>query len=82
MQQNPRRRTDRFKRESINLNDKVVKQNDIIIRLLKDIRDRLPPPSYVQSETAAPDSSFVAEAAVSLPEENQKMQHNDAHEKE
>lgn len=44
MQQHPRRRADRFKRESINLNDKVVKQNDIIIRLLKEIRDRLPPP--------------------------------------
>jgi hypothetical protein len=43
-QQHPRRRNDRFKRESLNLSDKVAKQNDIIIRLLKEIRDRLPPP--------------------------------------
>jgi hypothetical protein len=48
MQQHPRRRADRFKRESLNLNDKVVKQNDMIIRLLKDIRDRLPPPQGTQ----------------------------------
>lgn len=43
-QQHPRRRTDRFKRESLNTNDKISRQNDIIIRLLKEIRDRLPPP--------------------------------------
>jgi hypothetical protein len=42
-QQHPRRRTDRFKREAFNFNDRVVKQNDLIIRLLKEIRDRLPP---------------------------------------
>ena len=39
----PRRRTDRFRRETFNIQDKVVKQNDIMIRLLKEIRDRLPP---------------------------------------
>jgi hypothetical protein len=44
-QQNPRRRNDRFKREPNNLNDRVIKQNDIIIRLLKEIRDRLPAPA-------------------------------------
>jgi hypothetical protein len=42
-QQHPRRRTDRFKRETLNSNDRLTKQNDIIIRLLKEIRDRLPP---------------------------------------
>ncbi len=41
-QQHPRRRSDRYKRESINYSEKVVRQNDIIIRLLKEIRDRLP----------------------------------------
>jgi hypothetical protein len=38
----PRRRSDRFKRESINQYDRLAKQNDVIIRLLKEIRDRLP----------------------------------------
>jgi hypothetical protein len=49
-QQHPRRRTDRFKRESLNVNDKISHQNDIIIRLLKEIRDRLPPPATVTTE--------------------------------
>ena len=43
-QQHPRRRVDRFKRESISYNERIVKQNDTIIRLLKEIRDRLPAP--------------------------------------
>lgn len=42
--QHPRRRTDRFKRESLNLSEKLIRQNDVIIRLLKEIRDRLPKP--------------------------------------
>jgi hypothetical protein len=42
--QHPRRRVDRFKRESLNSSDRLLRQNDIIIRLLKEIRDRLPPP--------------------------------------
>ncbi|NLP03255.1 MAG: hypothetical protein GX089_12225 [Fibrobacter sp.] len=47
--QHPRRRTDRFRRESINLNEKLIKQNDVIIRLLKEIRDRLPKPPVEES---------------------------------
>lgn len=57
MQQHPRRRADRFKRETINQSDKLVKQNDLIIRLLKEIRDRLPPPPYQEQrivQTADP----------------------------
>jgi hypothetical protein len=50
-QQHPRRRTDRFKRESLNTNDKIFRQNDIIIRLLKEIRDRLPPPPPGATDT-------------------------------
>ncbi len=41
-QSHPRRRSDRFKRESLNQTDRLAKQNDVIIRLLKEIRDRLP----------------------------------------
>jgi hypothetical protein len=52
MQQHPRRRADRFKRESINQSDRLVKQNDLIIRLLKEIRDRLPPPQYQEQHPA------------------------------
>src|SRR5271169_6511580 len=52
MQQHPRRRADRFKRETINQSDKLVKQNDLIIRLLKEIRDRLPPPPFQEQHAA------------------------------
>jgi len=47
-QNNPRRRVDRFKRDTYNHSERLVKQNDIIIRLLKEIRDRLPAPEYEQ----------------------------------
>jgi hypothetical protein len=69
MQQHPRRRADRFKRESINLNDKVVKQNDLIIRLLKEIRDRLPPPVYQEHPgvQAADNASGVQNTAQDAP---------------
>ena len=57
-QQHPRRRADRFKRESLNINDRLAKQNDMIIRLLKEIRDRLPPPA----ETSRGDNGETAVA--------------------
>lgn len=47
-QQHPRRRVERFKKESINYTEKLVKQNDIIIKLLKDIRDKLIGPEPVE----------------------------------
>jgi hypothetical protein len=49
-QNNQRRRTDRFKRDNYNHNDRLIKQNDIIIRLLKEIRDRLPAPAAIEPE--------------------------------
>ncbi len=49
-QQNQRRRPDRFKRDNYSHNDRLIKQNDIIIRLLKEIRDRLPAPAVVDAE--------------------------------
>jgi hypothetical protein len=42
--QHPRRRVDRYRRETYDHSERLVKQNDTIIRLLKEIRDRLPPP--------------------------------------
>jgi hypothetical protein len=50
--QHPRRRFDRFKRDATgnnNNNDRLMRQNDLIIRLLKEIRDRLPPPAVPAS---------------------------------
>jgi hypothetical protein len=47
-QQHMRRKIDRFKRDTGNGtgngNERLMRQNDLIIRLLKEIRDRLPPP--------------------------------------
>lgn len=50
-QQHPKRRSDRYKRETINQSDKLVKQNDMIIKLLKEIRDRLPEPPKSAKKT-------------------------------
>lgn len=49
-QQHPKRKIERFKRDSVNYNERLARQNDIIIRVLKEIRDRLPapPPSAAQ----------------------------------
>lgn len=49
-QQQPFRRNDRFKRDTPNPNERLIRQNDIIIRLLKDIRDRLPSPPQSEME--------------------------------
>ena len=44
-QQYQRRRIDnRFKKDNVNYNERIMRQNDLIIRLLKEIRDRLPSP--------------------------------------
>jgi hypothetical protein len=52
-QQHQRRKSGTFKRENTGggANDRIVKQNDIIIRLLKEIRDRLPPPPVIEGES-------------------------------
>ncbi len=47
-QMHPRRRVDRFRREALNTSERTIKQNDIIIRLLKEIRDRLPGPPIIE----------------------------------
>jgi len=39
-----------YKRDNFNSNDRLIKQNDIIIRLLKEIRDRLPPPPMSEDD--------------------------------
>jgi hypothetical protein len=57
--QHPRRRFDRFKRDptgNSNNNDRLMRQNDLIIRLLKEIRDRLPPPAVSASYNGGGDA--------------------------
>ena len=63
-QMHPRRRNDRYRRESLSSQDRVIRQNDIIIRLLKEIRDRLPAPHYSQrAEGDAPEQGNEMQAA-------------------
>jgi len=66
--QHPRRRSDRFRRESLNNADRLIKQNDIIIRLLKEIRDRLPMRENGQHNYAGQDRGFDQDApAAAMP---------------
>lgn len=62
--QHPRRRT--FK--PLNYSDKIVKQNDMIIKLLKEIRDRLPAP--IGSVTGENDEAFEREDRTELMDSN------------
>ena len=72
-QQHPRRRIDRYKRENMNFSDKLVKQNDIIIRLLKDIRDSLagtiPTPVEAPEVNEQEKTSIPVEASKEEPAE-------------
>ncbi len=60
-----RRRPERFRREGPSPYDRLARQNDIIIRLLKEIRDRLPEPQnppLTGSDAAEPVASAIAPA--------------------
>lgn len=50
-----------FKRENHGSSDKIIKQNDIIIKLLKEIRDRLPAPLETKSDVDDTELSDVVE---------------------
>jgi hypothetical protein len=61
-QQNMRKRVNKFQqRPNPNSSDRIAKQNDIIIRLLKEIRDRLPPPPE-SAEPLPPESAATTES--------------------
>jgi hypothetical protein len=74
-----------------NSNDRVIRQNDIIIRLLKEIRDRLPPPPESLQNGPAEDSNHgyeyqhdadhdqACEGAAAEPADNQPMPQDQAH---
>ena len=70
-QQNPRRRIDRFKRESINVNDKLIKQNDIIIKLLKEIRDSLTGSSPIVADGENKEIKGYEKTSMSAENENE-----------
>jgi hypothetical protein len=75
-QQHPRHRNDRFKRESPGQSDRIFKQNDIIIRLLKEIRDRLPAPAFQEQKVnpAAPGAPATDPDAAEDEEARQKAE--------
>jgi hypothetical protein len=60
-QQHAHKKIDRFHREPVNYSEKLVKQNDLIIKLLKEIRDRLPAPPV--SETPEAESGAMNQNA-------------------
>ena len=69
-QQHPRRRIDRYKRENFNFSDKLIKQNDIIIRLLKEIRDGLTGSSPIVADSESKEIKGYEKTSVSA--ENEK----------
>ena len=69
----PRRRIDRFKRETINYNDRIIRQNDSIIRLLKEIRDRLPAPPQSATVINEPDLAVQDHVMDAVAPENQEI---------
>jgi hypothetical protein len=72
--QHQNKKPDRFHREPVNYSEKLTRQNDVIIKLLKEIRDRLPAPPVVagaEPEVESAIQNALPEAAVSadLPQE-------------
>jgi hypothetical protein len=68
-QQHPHKKIDRFHREPVNYSEKLVKQNDLIIKLLKEIRDRLPPSAVSETpeiENGAMNQNARPEALESI----------------
>jgi len=72
-----------FKRDNYGSSDKIIKQNDLIIKLLKEIRDRLPAPSEMTSVVDDADVSdeveeVQGESAYSQDEMPDDAQSDDA----
>ncbi len=68
--QHQRRRPDNAKRGSSGgSSDRIIKQNDLIIKLLKEIRDRLPaPPVQPEEQVAASDNEEMENAEQNTSE--------------
>ena len=72
--QHPRRRTDRYKRETINYSERIVHQNDLMIKLLKEIRDLVAHGSGQAVKTYAE----PAEQAIQMDNDDQ-IENDDEH---
>jgi hypothetical protein len=57
--QHQHKKIDRFRRDPVNYTEKLMKQNDLIIKLLKEIRDRLPAPAVLPGAEAESETSIL-----------------------
>jgi hypothetical protein len=66
-QMNTRRRPEHFRKDAPNPSERLMRQNDLIIKLLKEIRDRLPPPpvSAVKDNEPADHANAASESSES-----------------
>lgn len=75
-QQHQRRKPGQFKRDNHGGgSDRIAKQNDVIIRLLKEIRDRLPAPAVVPEEVGeGQEQGFTEESGSDINTEELAQQ--------
>ena len=59
----PGQQDPRFRREQVNYSERIMKQNDLIIRILKEIRDRLPAPPVTATPSHDADVESVNHSA-------------------
>jgi hypothetical protein len=70
--QHQHKKIDRFRRDPVNYTEKLMRQNDLIIKLLKEIRDRLPPPAILpgiedENEETVQNGRFEEAERIGLP---------------
>ena len=70
-QQHPRRRTDRFKRETVGGMERILKQNEMMIRLLREIRDLL---AAAGGRQPASGETSPGQDQTSQPQQDQESQ--------
>jgi hypothetical protein len=66
---NARRRPDQFRKDPQNNSERLMRQNDIIIKLLKEIRDRLPKQAESEADPVdqTVDTSVVDATTTDIP---------------
>jgi hypothetical protein len=57
--QHQHKKIDRFHRDPVNFSEKLVRQNDLIIKLLKEKRDRLPAPDALPAAEAENEATIL-----------------------
>ena len=69
------RRPEHFRKDaSGNTNDRLIRQNDIIIKLLKEIRDRLPADTVVPQDVADVTATAVCDGAEAVSHDEDEKQ--------